>query len=166
MADYLPALGLVFSTGSYAQLFLILLIALIPFYAILTDMVVLSPLSPNPSLKPLEASLILIVAILASLGFTIAAFQLRELHSISRKSAGGSILGAGAGGSVLAAFATTCAICQPVWLVWLGLGSASVFLTDYSLYIALASILVLLYSITCGLRSISACGRLPKKGKK
>jgi len=152
-------LQLVFSTGKYRLLAAVFFIILLPLYAVLTDIIILSPPSFNPNLKPLEASLIFLIAILASLGFTIAAFQLSELRRISMQSACGSALGAGAGGSVLAAFATTCTICQPIWLVWLGLGSVSAFLIDYSIYIILASILMLLYSLHIGLKAIAeGCG--------
>lgn len=165
MQRLLSALAQVFSRPKYVLLFVLLVLLLSPIYAVLTDVVILSPLSLNPNLRLPEAVLIALVALLASAGFTIAAYQLSELRSVSKKSVGSGVLGAGAGGSALAAFASACTICQPVWLVWLGLGSASAFLIDYGLYIALASIALLLFSIQSGLRAISlGCGL--KKAKK
>ena len=147
-------LRLAFAMPKYRLLAAVFFIILLPLYAVLTDIIILQPLSFNPNLKPLEASLIVFIAILTSLGFAIAAFQLSELRSVSKKSVGGSVLGAGAGGSVLATFATTCAICQPIWLVWLGLGSVTVPLIDYGLPIAAISIALLLYSLNAGLKAI------------
>ncbi len=159
-------LQLVFSKRKYKFAFAALIILLVPLYAALTDIIILAPqLAFNPSIKPLEAFLIFSVAILASLGFTIAAYQIFELHSISKKSVGGSILGAGAGGSILATFASACVVCQPIWLVWLGFGSASIFLVDFSIYIVLASLAILLYSVHTGLRSVVDRCKVKKTGK-
>lgn len=156
---------LVFSSMKYFLLFFILFGALAPLYAVLTDIIILSPLSVNPSIKPLETALIMLTALLASLGFTIAAFQIFEFRAISRP-VGASFVGAGASGSFLATFASACVVCQPIWLVWLGLGSTSVFLVDYSLYIILASIVVLLYSINIGLKAVVKGCRIIKKCNK
>src|SRR3989338_8589088 len=118
-------LQLGFSKLKYRLLAAVFFIILLPLYAVLTDIIILSPLSFNPNLKPLEAGLISLIAVLASLGFTIAAFQISEFRHVSKKSVGGSVLGAGAGGSILATLATPCIICQPIWLVLLGVGGAS-----------------------------------------
>ena len=158
------ALMLVFSSRKYALLFCLLAAVLLPVYGILTDIVVFSSLSLNSTIRPLETSLVFCVAILASLGFAIAAFQIFELHSVSRKSVGGSVLGAGAGGTVLAAFASACTVCQPIWLFWLGLGSATAFFADYSIYILTASVAILLYSIDSGLKAITrGCRHVRRK---
>jgi hypothetical protein len=136
---------------------LLLLAILFPAYAVLTDIFILQPISSNPNLKPFEASLILLAAFFASLGFTIASFQIYELKILSKKEAGGmlgSSAGAGIGGSLLGIFASACTICQPVWLAWLGLGAASAFLVGYSIYIILASLAVLLFSIHLGLKAV------------
>jgi len=154
MGVWKQGLQLVFSKQKYVWLFFLLSAFLLPFYSVLTDIVVLSPLSINPNLKLFEVGLILFISIFAALGFTIAAFQLAELHAASRKSIGGSILGAGAGGTVLATFASACTVCQPIWLFWLGLGSTSAFLVDYSAYVLLASLAILIYSVNAGLIAV------------
>jgi len=163
--NWKEGLALVFASGRYAALFLALVLVLLPAYAILTDIVDLSPLSLNPGIRPLETALVLCVALFASLGFTIAAFQIFELHAVSKKSVGGSVLGAGAGGTALATFASACTVCQPIWLFWLGLGSATAFLSDYGIYILVASLAILLYSINAGLAAITN-GCAVKPGKK
>lgn len=152
-----------FSRGRYAALFAALFAILLPAYAVLTNILIIDPLSLNPTAKPLETSLIVAIGALASLGFTLAVFQM-ELHSVSKKSVGGSVLGAGAGGSALAVFASACTVCQPVWLFWLGLGSVTAFLADYGIYILAASMAILLYSIDAGLAAIThGCAAKPRK---
>lgn len=158
-------LALVFAKRKYAALFFALAAALLPAYAVLTDIVILSPLALNPNIRPLEAALVFCVGILAALGFTIAAFQLAEMRIASKKEIGSGLVGAGAGGTALATFASACTVCQPVWLFWLGLGSATAFLADYGAYILLASIALLLYSISTGLRAVAQGCRV-KPGKR
>ena len=153
MEYWKEGLALLFSRRKYAALFVLLFLVLLPIYAVLTDILVISPLSLNPAIKPLETVLILAISVLAALGFTLGAFEL-ELHAVSRKSVGGSVLGAGAGGSTLAVFASACTVCQPVWLFWFGLGSVTTFLADYGIYILLASMALLLYSINAGLCAV------------
>jgi len=167
MGVWKQGLPLVFSKQKYLWLFFLLAAFLLPLYSVLTDIIVLSPLSINPNLKPFEALLIFLISIFAALGFTIAAFQLAELRAASRKSIGGSILGAGAGGTVLATFASACTVCQPIWLFWLGLGSASAFLVDYSAYVLLASLAILAYSANAGLKAaVNGCPVRPRKRKR
>ncbi|MFA6489402.1 MAG: hypothetical protein WCT52_01865 [Candidatus Micrarchaeia archaeon] len=164
MENWKEGLALVFANRKYSALFVVLFAVLTPVYAVLTDIVILSPLALNPGIRPLETALVFCVSVLASLGFTIAAFQIFEAHSISKKSLGGSVLGAGAGGTVLATFASACTVCQPIWLFWLGLGSATAFLADYGIYIMLASMAILLYSIDSGLAAIThGCAVKPKR---
>ena len=164
IGNWKEGLALVAANQKYAALFVVLVLALTPAYAVLTDIIILSPLAFNPNLRLLETSLVICVSVLAALGFTIAAFQIFELHAISEKSVGGSVLGAGAGGTVLATFASACTVCQPIWLFWLGLGSATAFLADYGMYILLASMAILLYSIDAGLAAITrGCAVKPKR---
>ena len=153
MEYWKEGLALLFSRRKYAALFVLLFAILLPAYAVLTNILITNPLSLNPTIKPLETMLILTISVLAALGFTLGVFEL-ELHAVSRKSVGGSVLGAGAGGSALAVFASACTVCQPVWLFWFGLGSVTAFLADYGIYILAASLAILLYSINAGLRAI------------
>src|SRR3989338_2197400 len=118
---------LVFSDSKYRFLAAAFFMVLLPVYALLTDIIVVPSLSLNPpmglppaylnpNLNLPAAFLIISVAALASLGLAIAIFQLSELRSVSKKSAAGAVMGAGGGGSVIATFATSCTICQPIWL--------------------------------------------------
>lgn len=154
------ALSIVFSKRKYLWLFALLLLIFLPVYAILTGVYVLSYMGFNVNLKFFEAALVPFVAFLAALGFTIAAFQFKELPSQSHWPKAGLI------GSVLGTFSSACAICQPIWLVWLGLGSVAVILADYSAHILIASILLLLYAIHAGLESVAECCAAPKRKKR
>lgn len=145
---HLIALRAVFSKPKYAALLVFFLVSLLPAYSILTNFVILDPLSVNPSVKPFSAALMLFTAALSALGFTIAAYQLIEFKMLSQGSK------AGIGGTILSFFSSACPICQPVWLFWLGLGSAGAFLADFGIYVLLASIAILLFSIHLGLKAV------------
>ena len=152
---------LVFSSRKYILLFAALLIIFVPLYALLTNMMVLSPLSANPDIRLPEAALILVAATLASLGFTIAAYQSFVQRSLSR------FAEAGVWGGALGFLASACAVCQPVWVMWLGLGSLLAFLADYSIYILLASIALMLYSLNTAFHAVVEGSKArAKKGKK
>ena len=149
----------VFSTRRYILLFAVLLVIIAPLYALLTNIVLLSPLSCNPDIRLPEAALIIFAAILASLGFTVAAYQAFEQHSLSR------FAEAGVWGGAIGFFASACAVCQPIWVVWLGLGSVTAFLADYSIYIVAASILLMLYSLNSAFRTVVGGCRVRKRKK-
>jgi len=164
MENWMEGFARVFSRRIYAMFALALFALLLPAYAVLTDIVLLSPFSLNPGIKFPEAALVIAISMLASLGFTLAAFQIFELRAVSRKSVGGSVLGAGVGGTALAAFASACSVCQPIWLFWLGLGSATAFLADYGIFILAASAAMLVYSIDAGLKAVAGrCRAKPRK---
>ncbi len=154
--------GLAFSKPRYLALAAGLFIFFIPLYLLLTNVVLIDTLSLNPNLTPVDGWSAILLAGLAALGFTLAAFQWRELSGLSHASAGS----VGIGG-FLGTLATACQICQPIWLFWLGLGSATAFVAEWSPYILPLSILLLLFSIHLGLGAIaSGCPvRRPKAGK-
>ena len=160
LSTWRTALSIVFSKRKYALLFAALLLILLPIYAILTGVYVLSYMGFSLNLKTFEAAMVPLVAFLAALGFTIAAFQLKEIPSQSHWPKAGLI------GSVLGTFSSACAICQPIWLVGLGLGSVAAILADYSAHILIASILLLLYAIHTGLASVAECCSAPRRKKR
>jgi hypothetical protein len=168
--NWKAGLETVFSRRRYAYLALALFFVFLFLYAVLTNVVVLNllyfdsnmpawravpPVSLNPNLQWWDALPTVLLAGLAALGFSIAAFQLREMSGLR---AGG---GAGMAGSFLGLFATACPICQPLWLFWLGLGGVSAFLADWSIYIFAASLALLAFSVHKGLQAVTAgCRRL------
>lgn len=157
MEIWLQGFRLVFSQRKYVLLFALLILLLVPLYAVFTDIFVLYTMSFNPTLRLPEALFIVFAAILAALGFAIAAYQAFEQHALTHLSK------AGVGGGVIGIFASACAVCQPAWLVWLGLGSVTAFLVDYSIYIVIVSIAVMLYSIHSAFKSVVKGCKIPKK---
>ncbi len=167
MKIWATGLETVFSNGKYAWLALALFFVFLALYAVLNDVVVfnpfyaglpapdghaLPPVSFNSSLSWWDAVPTVLLAGLAALGFSIAAFQMAELSRIAPASK------LGAAGGFMGAFASACPICQPVWLLWLGFGSVSAFLADWSIYIFAASLLLLAFSIHASLQAVvSGC---------
>ncbi|MBI4044735.1 MAG: hypothetical protein HY392_03425 [Candidatus Diapherotrites archaeon] len=144
----------VLATPAYALGFLALTIILVPLYVILTGMLLLNPIEPNPKIEPINAFLIILIAVLSGLVIVVTLFKLKQ--NIAGKQSGKT----GAVGSFLGLFATACPVCQPIWLIWLGLGSATAFLADYSTLIALAGTLLLLYSLHAAAQAVhkKTCG--------
>lgn len=124
-----------------AAIFFASLFSLGAVYAVLTDILILNPLGVNPKLDTLNAVLIAIIVFLTSLVLTLTFYRLKKNMRENAGEKTGIIAG------ILGAFATACPVCQPIWLVWLGLGNASIFLVDYATPIALASIALLLFSL-------------------
>ncbi len=150
-----------FSKPRYLALAALLFLFFTPLYMVLTNVVLLNPPGLNPTLAPLDGWPAIVLAGLTALGFTLAAFQLMELSALSSSSAG-----LGGAGSFLGTLATACPVCQPIWLFWLGLGSATAFLAEWSPYILSLSVLLLLFSIHSGFGAIvRGCPvRRPKSG--
>lgn len=110
-------------------------------YAVFTDIIVVQDKWFNPNLKLLDASLITFIAFLTSLLLAMMVFVAKNNLGETRGKKRGVL------GSFIGVFATACPICQPIWLVWLGLGSQALFLVEISLYVQLASIALLLVSL-------------------
>ncbi len=148
----------VFSKNGYLLLLAILLLVLVPAYLALTNVLLLNPLAVNPSAETPGTALSAILGVLSAGGITVGVFQMREMGGVSAASK------TGLGGSVLGLFGSACPICQPVWLFWLGLGSAGAFLSDYGIYLLTASMLIVLFSLHLGLQSVaSGCPRRAKE---
>lgn len=112
-------------------------------YATLTSIVFWTPYSGiNPSIELVRVLPIAIVVLLAAL---LLAMQWLDWNRASDTKLIPSKTGLA--GSMAGFFATGCPICQPIWLVWLGLGQASLFLIDLSVWISLVSIALLIYSL-------------------
>jgi hypothetical protein len=134
------------SAPKYLAAFVLLFICLEAVYAVATDML-LPDWKINPLLKVHEAILISAIAALAALSLLLIAYG-RECANYAKNA---SIAGVG---GLLGLFATACPVCQPAWLLWLGLGGATVFLVQASLFIELISIALLLVSIYYTLEAI------------
>lgn len=146
----ISSLSIVFSGAKYKFLFAALLVLLTFAYFTATNVFVFGTLSLNPLLKLPDATLIFLIALFSSLGFTVFAYKFSQSAQLShaKETAGASALGI---------FASACPVCQPACLAWLGFGSVSIFLTEYSTYIALASVLLLLYANYSSLCTLGCC---------
>jgi hypothetical protein len=174
MKTWRAGLEIVFSRRKYAYLALALFFVFLSIYAVLTNVVVFNmlyfdsrlpawhaipPISFNPNLPWWGTAPTFLLAGLAALGFAIAIFQLRELTGRAPASK------LGLAGSVMGALASACPVCQPIWLFWLGFGSASAFLADWSIYIFAASLLLLAFSVHQGLQAVVAGCPVRKRSK-
>lgn len=144
-------LKLVLSKKSFIILFFVLFFVLSFLYAILNNVFVLSLFSFNVELNFVQTILVFIISLLSSLTLTVLFYRFKQNKSLKVQDAPGFL------GSILAFFTTSCIVCQPIWLIWLGLGSSTFFLIKLSIYLQVASILLLLVSLHLSLRSINGC---------
>lgn len=127
---------------------ILLLLVLTPIYATLTSIVYWTPFfGINPSAEAAMTLPILTIVGLTSILLTIGWSERSETQKKANEIRGQNSSPVGLLGSVFAFFATGCPICQPIWLVWLGLGQASLFLIDLSIWISGLSILLLIYAM-------------------
>ena len=147
--NYLKALSEIFAQDKYSAAFLIILIIFVSLLTITSGFFVITTMEFNPIADPIKVFLVLTSAFLLALNSVVI------LHNYDqRKTAAKGTTGLGA---LAALFTTSCSVCQPFWLLWLGLGSGTAFLTDISIYISLLSILFLLISLHYSLKSNNKC---------
>ncbi|MBI5176527.1 hypothetical protein HY995_00400 [Candidatus Micrarchaeota archaeon] len=150
VAEDIGALKGVLSSQKYLAGFLVGFAIVLLFYAVFNDILVINPpFSINPDVSLTSASLVLIISFLTSLLLVVF------IHNAKRQISLKSSNKAGLSGSLLAAFGTACPVCQPIWLVWLGLASPALALVKFALAIQLASIVILIVSLHFSLREVS-----------
>ncbi len=148
--NHLDALREVFSEGRYRLAALAIGAAAVPVLALTSNIFSPDGLSLNPFAEPLRIALIGAIASAMALN---GAVLLRNRDM--RVGEGGK---AAIAGSAAAFFASACPFCQPIWLVWLGLGSATAFLAGIGMYVGAFSLSALLVSLHYSLKStVSAC---------
>jgi len=144
--NYLKVLSEIFSNIKYRLAFAAMALVLMPIFAVTSDIIVLSTLEFNPIADPFKIALMIMIVTLIALNGTVLLHNYDARKSLGKKT---TLLG-----SLTALFTTTCPVCQPIWLVWLGFGSASAFLAQISLYVGLLSISLLLVSLHYSLKPI------------
>jgi hypothetical protein len=149
--DYFSALGQVFSKMRYKIAFIALLAVLLPLFLFLSNILVPEPLSINPFAGQEMVALVIAIVFLMSLNWAVLLRNYEMNVSCGKK--------AGALGTLAAFLTSACPVCQPAWLVWFGLGCTAAFLSEISIYLALASILLLLISLHYSLSSVLGCKR-------
>ncbi len=143
--DYTKAVGDVLRQARYRVLFVILLVILAPIFAVTSDIIVPSTLELNPIADPVKIVLMVLIVTLMALNGAVLFHNYEARKNVGKT----TVLG-----TVGALFTTTCPVCQPIWLVWLGFGSASAFLADISIYVALLSLSLLFVSLHYSLKSV------------
>ena len=147
--NYSNPIAEVLKQARYRTVFVMLLVVLTPIFAVTSDIIVPSTLELNPIADPIKIALMFMIAVLMSLNGTVLFHNYEAKKKAGKKT---TVLG-----TIAALFTTTCPICQPIWLVWLGFGSASAFLADISIYVALLSISLLIVSLYFSLKSSNKC---------
>ncbi len=139
------ALREVFGQPKYRLAAAAIAAAAAPVLAITSNILAPDGLALNPFAEPAR------VALMAAIAAAMAVNGAVLLHNHDmRKSAGGRTTAIGA---LAALFTSACPVCQPVWLVWLGLGTGTAFLSGVGLYAGAFSLAMLLVSIHYSLKS-------------
>lgn len=139
MMDYVNKIVSILSKGKYARIFCLLFILFGLVFAISADIIIFPTFELNPIAEPVKIVAIASIVFLATLNFTVI---LHNYDSKKKSNKSNSLFGV-----ITALFTTACPVCQPVWLFWIGFGSATAFLADISIYIATLSIVLLLISL-------------------
>lgn len=129
----------ILSENRYKAVFFILFVITLAVLTITSNIIVLSTLSINPFADIARVFLMFIISILISLNITVILYKYKIKKKTSPTT---TVLGA-----VMALFTTTCPICQPIWLIYFGFGSATAFLTELSWYAGFLSIALLIFSL-------------------
>ncbi len=157
MKQLIHSLRSVLSKRKYLAIFIGFLAVLLPLLAISAAIISPYGFTTNPLAEPIGIVLTILIAILMSINLTVLLHN-RDSKTLVKKKT--TLLGGFA-----AFFTTACPVCQPTWLVWLGFGSAAGFLSDVSIYIAVASIGILIFSLYNSLKCADGKCEAGKNGK-
>jgi hypothetical protein len=155
--NYLEALTRVFSNKPSLWVFALATAVLGIVLGVTSNIIVPSALDLNPVAEHAGIGVTAVIVLLMGLNTTVL------FHNVTMKAAGGG--GMAVLGSFGALFTTACPVCQPIWLVWLGLGSATAFLAEIGLYVGLFSIGLLLVSLHYSLKSATGTCEVKTDGK-
>ena len=154
---YLEGLEQVLSKERYRNALLLILGLAGALLAITADIIVLPGLEVNPGVEPLQLAIVAVLAPMMALNGAVA------IHNLERNV--GTAGAGGLAGTLGAFFTSACPFCQPIWLVWLGLGSATAFLAQFGAIIGIVSISLLGISLHYGLKSASGVCEVKINGK-
>lgn len=146
----------VFGSGRYRLAFVIALAVLSPLLAVSSNIVVPSTLDINPGAEAPDILLVGAISVLIALNLSVL------LHNLELSA---PVNGGGALGAFAALFTSACPVCQPIWLVWLGFGSATAFLAEFGRYISVLSIAMLAVSLHHSLKAASGTCEVKIDGK-
>jgi len=147
----LEKLASIMRSRKYFLVFIVSFGVLAPILAVTSNILVLPTFEFNPIAEPAKIGLVAVIGLLMSLNIAALLHRVDGHNSALNKT--------GFAGALVGLFTSTCSVCQPIWLFWLGFGSASAFLADISFYIGTASIMLLGFSLyqllgdeTCGVK--------------
>ena len=152
--NYFSSLKKVFSEKNYLAIFILSFIILGTILSITSGFFLPAFMEFNQTSQPLNVAIVIAIAFLLALNLTIF---IRNYEAKKQESNKTTFVGALAG-----LFMTSCPICQPIWLVWIGLGGSTAFLADISIYFGIASVLFLLIGLHYSLKSVDANCEVPK----
>ena len=172
---YFTQIREIFWKTGYLPIFLALLAIFAILFGVTSNIVVIVPsalvftsiLQINPFVELPKIGLSAIIAVLMALNSTVLLHNYR--NSYGKNQIGNAKTGTGTDtkttflGGFIAMFATACPVCQPIWLVWLGLGSVSGFLADFGVYFGLLSIGLLIVSLHYSMKSASGTCEMRNK---
>jgi len=143
------ALRGIISTPKYAATAIAIFIVLAPVFALTSGLIVPPSFELNAIAELPKIGMV--AAIVGLLAVNVAVLRRNmDMNADSGKAVG--IFGGVAG-----MFTSTCAVCQPVWLIWIGFGSASAFLAEISYYIGAVSIVLLAFGLNGQLKAAEGC---------
>ena len=152
--NYFSSLKEVFSAKIYWAILVVAFLLLAIILSITSGFFLPAFMEFNQTAQPLNIAIVIAIAFLLALNLTIF---IRNYEAKNQESNKTTFAGALAG-----LFMTSCPVCQPVWLVWLGFGGATAFLADVSIYFGIASVLFLLVGLHFSLKSVDANCEVPK----
>ena len=143
-------LMVILSGKKYFVVFIAGFIMMSAILSVSAGIIVLPFLEFNIVAEPLGIAAVFFIAFLSALNFSVALNVLSAIKKVMPKTF--------ALGPALGLFTTACPVCQPAWLIWLGLGTSTAFLSDYGIYISVISIVLLLFSLNLLLSENNKCG--------
>ena len=149
-------LGLVLEDGRSKKLAACLAVIFLLAYLTVNNVIVPWRLAINPLADGFSVGLVVALSALSALFFTVWEYNRRNfrLADVQKKGVIGAILG----------FATTaCAICQPLWLFYLGAGALAPPLIFSSPLILGISALLVGYSLYTSLKTTGRCAIAQRK---
>src|SRR3989338_26431 len=154
--NYFSSLKEVFSGKIYWAILVVAFLLLAIILSITSGFFLPAFMEFNQTAQPLNIAIVIAIAFLLALNLTIFIRNYEAKNNESNKIT--------FAGGLAGLFMTSCPICQPVWLVWIGLGGSTAFLADISIYFGIASVLFLLVGLHYSLKSVVVIGEVQKTG--
>lgn len=138
MMEKIERIWEIVSKTKYSRIFVLLTIGIGMIIAMSSN-IVTPNLELNQYIDPIRAVIVAVIVALISLNVTIM-FHNYEIRKKDQKSA--SVIGI-----IFGLFTSACPVCQPIWLIWFGLGAGTGFLADLGAYSGILSIIMLMISL-------------------